>query len=101
MRVQLAIDEEKFFTWPLYVAALRARLRVPVWLQLASGETYRTEQEVSQARTAVRMHASPASRRLLLDPDRHLPRAVAREEAAEGFLDGRGDHGKTLIVEPA
>lgn len=32
VEVQLAIDEEKRFTWPLYVALIRARRRLPVAL---------------------------------------------------------------------
>lgn len=77
------------------------RLRVPIWLDLASGATLRTDQEISQARTPVKLHAAAAPHRLLLDPDRHLPRAVAPEEAAGGFLDDTGGHGKVLVVTDA
>ena len=32
VELQLAIDEEKAFTWPLYVASLHSRLRCPAML---------------------------------------------------------------------
>src|SRR5689334_10449859 len=32
VEVQLSIDEEKQYTWPAYVASLRARIRCPVCL---------------------------------------------------------------------
>ena len=75
--VQLACDEDKRFSWPLYVAAQRARLRVPVYLVVVApdAEVARWCQEPIPLDIVGNVY-----RPLVLGPE-VIPRVVELEEA--------------------
>ncbi len=70
LEVQLAIDADKPWSWPVYVAAVRARKRCPVWLLVIAPD----EWVARWARTPIRMApGAPTLQPLVLGPDELPP----------------------------
>ncbi len=77
VEVQLGPDADKLWTWPVYVAALRARSRRPVWLLVVAPD----ESVAAWARTPIEITAgAPYSLAIVLGPDALPP--IADSEAA-------------------
>jgi len=78
VEVQLAIDADKLFTWPLYVYATRNRNRCPTWLLVVAPDGAVAAWAAEALPSAPR---HPAWRPLVLGPE-ETPWVTTAEEAA-------------------